>query len=82
MKFTEEQKEEIKRSVEECVVFMGELDNIKNDINETAKVNQEMNGLKAADFKKMVKIKYLDSLDEERAKTESFYDTYVEIMGS
>lgn len=81
MDLTKEQKQEIKRVIEtDCVGFLMEMDAAKNDLNETAKNIQESFGLKAATFKKMVRVAYLDSLEEEKAKSEEFYNDYKEIM--
>jgi hypothetical protein len=82
MNLTTEQKEAVKSLIEnDCVGFLREMDSYKNDLNEVSKTIQEQYDIKAADVKKMAKIAYLDSLEEEKGKSNEFFELFERIMG-
>ena len=59
----------------------------KNDFEQDCKAEllaKQMNenfGIKATAFKKLAKVAYLESIEEEKAKSEEFYNLFTEIMG-
>jgi hypothetical protein len=80
MTLTVDEKKALQNAVEvlgngfyqDMEVSKGELDNLAKQI-------ENEYGIKKADFKKMVKFHYLSSMDEEFAKVEELYKTYMEI---
>lgn len=82
MEFTNEQKEALKKLVEEDGYgLFSDMENAKDELNELSKVVKEQYRLEPKDFKKMVKLFYKSSFDEDKAKNEEFYSLYEEIVG-
>lgn len=78
---TKEQKKEIKSIIKnDCIGFLEDIDRAKDGLNGIAKLVNENFYIKPAKFKKMCKVAYLDSIEEEKAKSEEFYNDYKNIM--
>lgn len=81
MQLTPEEKKEVKELIESDMHNLHEdLDTAKNDIDAIAAVVEEKYGIKKAKFKKVSKMHYLASLEEEKAKAEEVFDLYEELL--
>ncbi len=81
MEYTKEQKEALRLKIEkEGNDYYHDQELAKEELNILAKETEELFGLKAATFKKLVKFHYKASIEEEKAKSDELYDTYKDIM--
>lgn len=82
MQFTEEQKEQLKKHVEEDGFNLySDMENAKIELNELSKTIKDQFGIEPKDFKKIVKLYFNSKFDEEKASTEYFNNLYESIVG-